>query len=93
MELMQVMYSILELYLIFSLTTSLCTIYMANKIHKLAGNRLNWFGKLTYYGMMEFMGFVLAPIFFIVFIFYQSMYVDTAVVSMQKLFKEMEDNS
>jgi len=66
---------------------------MCRKILKLSNVSLDFFGRSTYYGMMAIVSFLLAPIFFIVFIFYSETYIEAATKSMIKQFKQDEESS
>lgn len=61
---------------------------MCRKILRLANAPLDWYGKSVYYGVMAGLSFVLAPIFFIVFIFYSEVYIEGAAKNMIKHFGE-----
>lgn len=93
MELTQLIYEIVKYYLIFCIATSISTLYMCNKILKLSEAPLDLYGKIVYYGIMAGMSFVLAPIFFIVFIFYSNMYIEGAAKSVRKMFGKEEKSS
>ena len=93
MESTQVIYNILQYYLVFCLATSISIVYMSAKILKLADAPYNLSGKATYCGVMALISFVLAPIFFIVFIFYSQTYIENAARILRKQFKQDEESS
>lgn len=76
MDLIQGAYSY---YIIFCVTTLLCILRLQYKAFKETGLRFNFKGSFLYYSITTFLILLLAPIFFIVFIFRSEHYYNSLI--------------